>query len=67
MGYIEIFEMDENGAGWKNLDDLSFSDKVELELAVTTSNQITACCFTCLKVITDLSNGYFCEEHKKNK
>ena len=22
MGYIEIFEMNSNGAGWKNLDDL---------------------------------------------
>jgi hypothetical protein len=35
MGYIEIFEMDSNGAGWKNLDDVF--NKAQIEVRVPKS------------------------------
>lgn len=36
MGYVQVFQMDNEGAGWVDLDSLPFSDKVELQLALDT-------------------------------
>lgn len=34
MGYIEIFTADENGAGWKNFDELNEDEKISLAVDV---------------------------------
>jgi hypothetical protein len=64
MGYIEIFSADENGAGWKNLDQISFADKVELELALSTPNAVQVACVVCYTVIPN-GTGNKCQTHKE--
>lgn len=64
MGYIEIFKMDENGSGWENLDELSFADKVELELSLSTAPKVQSLCVECLTPIPS-GTGNRCETHKK--
>ncbi len=34
MGYIEIFRLDEQGAGWVDLSDATASEKLDLEIAL---------------------------------
>lgn len=64
MGYIKIFEMDENGAGFINLDEANLSDKVEIELALTTPNAIQMACVICF---TPIPSGNTCDTHKGQK
>ena len=63
MGYIKIFEMDENGAGWKDLDQINDDEKNDLELALLDSNAIQVACVICFKVIPS-GTGNTCETHK---
>lgn len=63
MGYIEFFDVNENGAGWKNLDEMKFSDKVELGLALSTPNAIQVACVVCYTVIPN-GTGNKCTTHK---
>jgi hypothetical protein len=50
MGYLEIFEMNENGAGWVNVNDLPLGEvmAIEIELATqpTTAQLLCAMCLT---------------------
>jgi len=34
MGYIEIFTINKNGAGWTDLSDLTPAEKLDLEIAL---------------------------------
>ena len=34
MGYIEIFRLDENGAGWIDLEDATEEEKLTLEIGL---------------------------------
>lgn len=34
MGYIEIFRMDSEGAGWVSLEDATPSEKLDLEIGL---------------------------------
>ena len=40
MGSLEIFEMNENGAGWVSLENASTSTKLDLELALLTKAEV---------------------------
>ena len=69
MGYIEIFSMDENGAGWKDLSELTADERVSLEVDVDLAllglnGEIGLLCFTCLKPIPSGMGHSFCEQHK---
>lgn len=34
MGYVEIFRMNEDGAGWADLKDTTLDERLDLELAL---------------------------------
>lgn len=61
MGYIEIFEMNENGAGWKNLNEVSDDVKLEIELGILT-NDVKILCVNCLVEIPS-GSGNYCKNH----
>ena len=42
---LEIFEMNENGAGWVSLENASTSTKLDLELALLTKAEVKMLCF----------------------
>lgn len=67
MGYIETFIMDNQGAGWKNLDELTDDEKLELELALLDSNNVQLACVTCFKPIQGGTGSSYCEQHRGNK
>jgi len=62
MGYIKFFEMDNDGAGFKSLDEISFGDAVEIELALATPNAIQVACVICFTPIPS-GTGNTCETH----
>ena len=49
MGFIEVFEMNENGAGWVPLE--KSSAKLDLELAILTKAEVKVNCYFCHKGI----------------
>jgi len=66
MGYIKIIEIDENGVSQNDVSELSFADKVELELALSTPNAVQVACVICFKIIPS-GTGNACEAHKGMK
>ena len=64
MGYLEIFEMNENGAGWVSLENASASSKLDLELAILTKAEMKMLCFVCHK---EIAKGNVCVNHKNTK
>lgn len=60
MSNIEIFEANENGAGWVSADTLSVGDEVEIEMALA-FGEIQNACHICFKPI---GRGNCCEEHR---
>ena len=64
MGYLEIFEMNENGAGWVSLENASASTKLDLELAMLTKAEMKMLCFVCHK---EIAKGNVCVNHKNTK
>ena len=60
---IEIFEMNENGAGWVSLENASSSTKLDVELGLLT-NQMQMLCFKCH---TPIAKGNVCVNHKNVK
>jgi hypothetical protein len=64
MGYLEIFEMNENGAGWVSLENASASSKLDLELAILTKAEMKMLCFVCHK---EIAKGNVCVNHKNMK
>lgn len=65
MGYVEFFEMTPEGAGWKDLSELSFADSVELELSLMTERP-KVLCWKCLAPIPS-GTGNSCATHKDLK
>jgi hypothetical protein len=63
MGYLEIFEMNENGAGWTALDKLGFGDVVELGMSLSIG-EIKNLCHICL---AEIGKGNSCETHRNAK
>jgi hypothetical protein len=61
MGYIEIFEMNSNGAGWTALENASADTKLDLELAILTNAPMQMLCFKCH---TPIPKGNVCASHK---
>ena len=64
MGYLEIFEMNENGAGWVSLENASASSKLDLELAILTKAEMKMLCFVYHK---EIAKGNVCVNHKNMK
>jgi hypothetical protein len=61
MATLEIFEMNENGAGWVSLENASQSTKLDLELAIITNAPVQMLCFKCH---TPIPKGNVCFNHK---
>ena len=62
MADLEIFVMNDEGAGWVTLDQLSQDEKLDLELGVLT-NDVKTLCYVCLTAIPS-GTGNACENHK---
>lgn len=64
MGYLEIFEMNSEGAGWVSLENASADTKLDLELAILTNAPMQMLCFKCH---TPIPRGNVCVNHKNVK
>ena len=64
MGYIEIFRLDEQGAGWVDLSEATAQEKLDLELAIITNAPMQMQCFKCH---TPIPKGNVCVNHKNVK
>ena len=64
MGYIEVFEMNSNGAGWVDLENVSTSTLLDLELAILTKAEMKMLCFKCH---VEIPRGNVCINHKDVK
>ena len=64
MGYLEIFEMNSEGAGWVSLENASADTKLDLELAILTDAPMQMLCFKCH---TPIPRGNVCVNHKNVK
>jgi hypothetical protein len=69
MGYIEIISFDENGVTKKNLNELTFDEKLSLEvdvdLALAGFEKTKLLCVNCLVEIPN-GVGFYCEKHTPN-
>ena len=64
MGTLEIFRLDENGAGWVSLENATADEKLDLELAIVTKAEVKMLCFVCHTLI---QKGNVCVNHKNVK
>ena len=64
MANLEIFRINENGAGWVSLENATTSEKLDLELAILTKAEMKMLCFVCHK---EIAKGNVCENHKNVK
>ena len=61
MGYMEIFRLNENGAGWVSLENATNSELLDLELAIVTKAEVKMLCFKCH---VEIPRGNVCVNHK---
>lgn len=61
---VEIFRMDNNGAGWVSLEDATTAELIDLELAITFNAPMQMLCFKCH---TQIPKGNVCVNHKDVK
>jgi hypothetical protein len=61
---IEIFRLNENGAGWVSLENATDSELLDLELAIVTKAEMKMLCFVCHK---EIAKGNVCVNHKNAK
>jgi hypothetical protein len=61
---IEIFRLNENGAGWVSLENATNSELLDLELAIVTKAEMKMLCFVCHK---EIAKGNVCVNHKNMK
>ena len=70
MGFVEIISFDENGVTKKNLNELSFDERLSLEvdvdLALAGLEKTQLLCVTCYKPIPSGLGHSYCETHKPN-
>jgi hypothetical protein len=64
MGYVEVFQMDNEGAGWVSLDALSIGDKVEIELSLMSNPVVQLLCPVCLVPVASGQGTSLCESHR---
>lgn len=64
MGYLEVFEMNESGAGWVDVNDLPIGDvmAIEIELATNPKPVATLLCAMCLTPIPSGMGHSFCNK-----
>jgi len=61
MGYLEVFEMNSNGAGWVDVNELPIGDVMELEIELATSAPaVQLLCVSCLVPIPSGMGHSFC-------
>lgn len=61
---LEIFRIDENGAGWVSLENATTSEILDLELAIITKAEVKMLCFKCH---VEIPRGNVCVNHKDVK
>ena len=61
---IEIFRLNENGAGWVSLENATNSELLDLELAIVTKAEMKMLCFVCHK---EIAKGNVCVNHNNVK
>lgn len=61
---IEIFRMNEQGAGWVSIEDATVAELIDLELAITHNAPMQMLCFKCH---TPIPKGNVCVAHKDVK
>jgi hypothetical protein len=61
MGFIKAFIMDNNGAGWVGLDELTEEEKAQLEIAIAKQESGLACVICYLPILAGTGNT--CEKH----
>ena len=61
MSTLEMFRINENGAGWVSLENATTSEKLDLELALLTKAEVKMLCFKCL---VEIPRGNVCVNHK---
>jgi hypothetical protein len=64
MSSLEIFRLDEQGAGWVSLEDATTAELLDLELAITFNAPMQMLCFKCH---TPIPKGNVCVTHKDVK
>jgi len=64
MSTLEIFRLNENGAGWVPLSEATASEKLDLELAIVTNAPMQMLCFKCH---VEIPRGNVCVNHKDVK
>jgi hypothetical protein len=64
MSTVEIFRLDEQGAGWVSLEDATTAELLDLELAITFNAPMQMLCFKCH---TPIPKGNVCVNHKNVK
>lgn len=60
---IEIFRLDNQGAGWVSIDEATHSEILDIELGILT-NQVKMHCFKCH---VEIPRGNVCVNHKDVK
>jgi hypothetical protein len=63
MANLEIFRINENGAGWVDFSEATKDEQMNIELGLMTK-QFTMLCFVCHK---EIAKGNVCENHKNVK
>jgi hypothetical protein len=58
---MEIFRLNENGAGWVSLENATNSELLDLELAILTKAEVKMFCFKCH---VEIPRGNVCVNHK---
>lgn len=61
---IEVFEINENGAGWVSLENASQSTLIDLEWAIVNKAEMKMLCFKCH---VEIPRGNVCVNHKDVK
>jgi len=61
MATLEMFRLDENGAGWVSLENATDSELLDLELAIVTKAEVKMLCFKCH---VEIPRGNVCANHK---
>jgi hypothetical protein len=64
MSNMEIFRLDEQGAGWVDIESATTAELLDLELAIITKAPMQMLCFKCH---TPIPKGNVCVNHKNVK
>ena len=66
MSYLEIFEMNSNGAGWVDVNELPIGDVMAIEIELATQpTTAQLLCVVCLVPIPSGMGHSFCANHNR--